>query len=131
MSEKGTAPKRAATIGLAYLAFVQIATAVGIMIPGALPIFGIMVPPPNLTLYLYFCASLYFSLGLLYLLGALKAEYRKAALTIAPVDVLLEILSLAFGFPPMQAPLWLIVVFSLVLLVPGVFCLLGLRDEPR
>jgi hypothetical protein len=131
MNEKGMGSKKAATASLAYLAFVQVGTAVAILIPGALPAFGIKAPPPDLALYLYFCASLYFALGLLYLLGALKAEYRKAALTVAPVDVLLELLSLVFGFPLMGAPYWLIAVFSLALLVPGILCLLGLKEERK
>ena len=109
-----------------FLGAVQIGTAILLPIPGALPLFGLRAPPTELSAFVYFCASLYAAVGLLYVLGALRAEYRKAALIVACFDVVLESASVWLGLPAMGVPTWLSALFCLALLAPGAGCLAAL-----
>lgn len=108
---------------LIVLGIIQIGTAIFFMLPDYIiePI-GFMTVKSELLVYLYVVCSLYFSLGVLYLMGALMVEVRLPALIIACIDIPLEVLSYFAGFPHMSLPYWLISFFSIILIIPCAFC---------
>jgi hypothetical protein len=91
---------------------------------------GMKYPSGEFLLYPYFLASLYFALGALYFLGSARPDFRKAALTIACVDVVLETASCVLGLPAAHVPYWLVALFGASLLIPGAVCFIRLRAIP-
>jgi hypothetical protein len=121
-------------ISLIYLGIVQVGTALALAIPPILPWVGMKYPSGEFLLYPYFLASLYFALGTLYFLGSARQDFRKAAMAIACVDVVLETASCWLGLPAAHVPYWLVALFGAALLAPGVVCfirLLQMRTPAR
>jgi hypothetical protein len=108
---------------LAILGIIQIGTAIFFMLPDSIvEAIGFKTVKLELLVYLYVICSLYFSLGVLYLMGALMPEIRFTALIIACIDIPLEVLSYFAGFPHMSLSYLLIFFFSIIITIPCVFC---------
>ncbi len=108
---------------LVILGIIQIGTAIFFMLPdNIVAAIGFKTVNLELSVYLYVVCSLYFSLGVLYLMGAHLAEVRFPALIIACVDIPLEVVSYLTGFPHMSISYWLIIFFCLIITIPFVFC---------
>jgi hypothetical protein len=108
---------------LIVLGIIQIGTAIFFMLPdNIVETIGFITVKSELLVYLYVICSLYFSLGVLYLMGALMAEVRFPALIIACIDIPLEVLSYLAGFPHMSPPYWLIYFFCIIIIIPCAFC---------
>jgi hypothetical protein len=108
---------------LFLLGLIQISSAIFFMLPDFIvETFGFKTVGVDLIVYRYVVCSLYFSLGILYLLGAYFSVIQLSALIIVCIDIPLEILSYWIGFPSMSLPYWLIFLFSVILVVPSAFC---------
>jgi hypothetical protein len=118
-------------VSLIYLGIVQVGTAIALLIPSVLPWLGMKNLSGEFMLYPCFLASLYFALGALYILGAAWTDFRKAAMTIACVDVVLETASCVLGLPAAHVAYWLVALFSAALLAPGIVCFVRLMQGPR
>jgi hypothetical protein len=113
---------------LIILGIIQIGTAVFFMLPDFIvEAVGFKTVKLELSVYQYVICSLYFSLGVLYILGAFIAEIRFSALVIVCIDIPLEVLSYWAGFPHMLLPYWLIFLFSIIIAIPCIFCFLHLK----
>ncbi len=108
---------------LIILGCIQIGTAIFFMLPSNIvEAIGFKTVESELLVYLYVICSLYFSLGVLYLMGAKMVEVRLPALVIACINIPLEVVSYFAGFPHMSLPYWLIIFFSLSITIPCGFC---------
>jgi hypothetical protein len=113
---------------LMLLGVIQVGTAIFFMLPDfMIETFGFKTVGLELSVYQYVVCSLYFSLGVLYIMGALIEEIRFSALVIVCIDIPLEILSYWVGFPHMSLSYWLIVLFSIIIAIPSVFCIFHLK----
>lgn len=117
-------------VSLVYLGVVQVGTAIALVIPPILPWLGMKYPSGEFLLYPYFLASLYVALGALYFLGSARPDYRRAAMAIACVDVVLETASCWLGLPAAHVPYALVALFSAALLIPGAVCFVRLCAMP-
>lgn len=114
-------------ISLIILSIIQISTAISAVATSWTELIGLKTLNGDFAVYKYVISSLYFSVGVLYLIGAINLEYRKAALLIACVDVILEIISFWVGFSVIELPIWLMMLFSLSIGIPGLLCFIELR----
>lgn len=117
---------------LVILGVIQIGTAIFFMLPNfIIQAVGFITVPEELDVYLYVVCSLYFSVGVLYIIGAFITEVKFSALIIVCVDIPLEAVSYFAGFPRMHLPYWLISMFSIIIIIPFIFCLLHLQRNYR
>lgn len=115
-------------IPLLLLGFIQIGSAVFFMMPDAIvEAVGFKAVPEVLDVYKYVVCSLYFSIGILYVSGAINLRSRFMALLIACVDIPLELLSYWTGFPKMGVGTWLILIFSVAIALPCALCMKDLQ----
>lgn len=108
---------------LMILGLIQIGTAIFFMLPASIvEAVGFISVSSELLVYVYVVCSLYFSLGILYLMGARMDGVRFPALMIACIDIPLEIMSYVVGFPHMSIPYWMIFLFCIIIMIPCIFC---------
>lgn len=117
---------------LVILGVIQLGTAIFFMLPNFIvEAIGFKTVPRELSVYLYVVCSLYFSIGVLYIIGAVKTEVKFSALVIVCIDIPLEVLSYFAGFPRMGLTYWVITFFSIMIIVPYIFCLFHLKKITR
>lgn len=115
---------------LTLLGIIQTGTAIFFLLPDSIvEAFGFRTVNLELSVYLYIICSLYFSLGVLYLLGTHFTEVRFAALVIACINAPLEAASYFVGFPHMSIPYWIITLFSMCIIILGAFCFFHLKKN--
>lgn len=108
---------------LFLFAFIQIGSAIFFLFPKTIvEATGFKTLPAELSVYQFCICALYFSVGVLFLLGAVDKNARRTALIIACVDALLEVVSYFAGLPQMGFPIWMTTIFSLCIAIPGVLC---------
>lgn len=113
---------------LLILGLIQVGTAIFFMLPDFIvEAFGFKTVSMDLSVYLYVVCALYFSLGVLYIMGAIMTKIRLSALVIACINIPLEVVSYWVGFPQMLLPYWLIFLFSIIIATPCVCCLFHLK----
>lgn len=115
---------------LIILGIIQIGTAIFFMLPDFIvePL-GFKTVGLELSVYRYVVCTLYLSVGVLYIMGALVVQIRFYTLVIACIDIPLELLSYWAGFPHMPLPYYLIVLFSTIIAIPCLFCFFHLKKS--
>lgn len=116
-------------VPLIILAIIQIGTAIFFMLPDFIvQSIGFKTVGMELLVYKYVICSLYFSLGVLYVMGAFIEGAMMPALVIVCVDIPLEVISYWAGFSKMPLSKALIFIFSIIIVIPSIFCFFKLKD---
>lgn len=86
-------------IGLIILAVIQIATAITIFFSSKQDeMFGMKMLTKELSIFRYLLSSLWISVSVIYVLGALNTAYFMGATTLGIVNIILEVISYWAGF---------------------------------
>jgi hypothetical protein len=113
---------------LLILGIMQIFTAVLMLISSLVPEFaGIRTLGSDLSLYRYLFFSLYLCIAILFLVGAVNKDCRKAALLIACIDLPLELISAWAGLAHLSGAFWFLFASSVIFAVVTIVCFLELK----
>ena len=85
-------------IGLIILAIIQIFTGINIFISKKEKILGMKMLTDELSIFRYLLSSLWISVSVIYVLGALNTAYFMGATILGIVNIILEIISYWAGF---------------------------------
>jgi hypothetical protein len=86
-------------IGLIIIAVIQIATAITLFSSSKQDeMFGMKMLTKELSIFRYLLSSLWISVSVIYVLGALNSAYFMGATTLGIVNIVLEIISYWAGF---------------------------------